>query len=472
MRPDDRVSPSGSGPADAELPESVLRRWLLALVGAYLLVSLPLLLQAPIANRAEMRCSEVVQGMLSSGDWLVPRLEGTVRLNKPPLAYWTGAAASWALGEASLAALRLPSLLAAAGLLLVTYAWGRRVGGPRLGLAAAACLAAMELTIAYGHRGVAEMQLALYCNLALLCFDRVLEEPGLAWRAGFGLCLGLALLAKATAGLMLVGVPVAVILTARRRWRDALAPRNLVWVAVALGLGLAWYVAIVSRVPGSLQRLEADLLLPVGAEEAELAPGAAHYNPPWFHVGSLLKGAVPAFLLLPWAVRRAASTRLWRGMPRHRFVLVVFASLFVAFSLLPQKQKHYMLPLLPSLAILLADGALARSRLDPVSFARNVRRLAWGAAAFVLVATAFAAGWEVRTYSDVPAAVTLAAGGVLIVAALAVVAARGRPSQVAGVGVVATLVLMLLYGSFIEPHQPPPRSAPAATSAPSPHISR
>jgi len=443
-------------------------------VAVYLAAAVPLLIVSPVANRAELRCAEVVQGMVSSGDWLVPRFDGEVRLNKPPLSYWTGAVASVALGQVSLAALRVPSLLAAAGLLLVTYAWGRRIGGARLGLAAAACLAAMELTIAYGRRGVADMQLALYGNLALLCFDRLLVAPRLAWRVGFGLCLGLALLAKATAGLMLVGVPVAVILTLQRRWRAALAPRNLVWIALALGLGLAWYVAIVRLLPGSLERLKADLLLPVGSDEAAY-PGAAHYNPPWFHLESLLKGAVPALVLLPWAVRRAASTRCWRDLPRLRFVFVVFASLFVAFSLLPQKQKHYMLPLLPALAILLADGALARSRLDPDAFARLARRLGYAAAVCATLLMAWTAGWELVVYADVPAALTLAAGGVLAGAALAVAARRGRPAHVGGAAVAAMLAIMLLYGFLIEPHQPPPGDLPpatAATSAPSPEAAR
>jgi 4-amino-4-deoxy-L-arabinose transferase-like glycosyltransferase len=443
--------------------EAPARRWLVLLVCAYLLTALVNIAQAPIANRAEDRCAEVVRTMIASGDWLVPRYDGAVRLNKPPLAYWAGSAMSMLLGRTSLLALRLPALAAGIGLLLVTYAWGRSVGGARLGLAAAACLAAMELAIAYGRRGVADMQLALFANLALLCFVRMLEKPGPALRAGFAAALGLALLAKATAGLMIVGLPIAITLVIHHRWRDALRWRNLAWVALAVGIGLAWYLAILAFVPGSWRLLEEFMLLPLGMEEPDAVPSSTHFHPPWFHFGSLASGASPALLvLLPWAAWRAWSSRAWREQPRHRFVLIVFVSLFLAFSLLPQKQKHYMLPLLPALAILLADGALARSRRDPPTFARTVRRLAHaGAIALAAIMTWFAID-QFQLHSDGPAALRLAAIGAALSALLFVAARRGRPAHVAAAGVAATLVLMAVYGSVVEPHQRPPRiSEPA-----------
>lgn len=452
--------------ADAASEASV-RRWLALLVAAYVLTALAAIGTAPLANRAEHRCLEVVRNMVASGDWLVPRYEGAVRLNKPPLAYWAGAVVSSALGEASLLAVRLPSLVAGIGLLLVTFAWGRRVGGARLGLAATACLVAMELVIAYGRRGVAEMELAFAANLALYLFDRLLDEPRTALRAAFGLALGLALLAKATAGLMLVAVPVVVTLTLRRRWRSALALRNLVWVAAAFALGAAWYAAILAFVPDGWRLLEADLLLPFGVEDAAPQVGAAHFNPPWFHLHSLLTGATPALLLLPWAIARAARTRLWQRLPRQRFAFVVFASLFVAFSLLPQKQKHYMLPLLPALAILLADGVLASARLDAASFARTVRRLGFAAAAVVLLAFGLAVARESGREADAAPALLLVPIGLLLAVTLAAAARSGRPANVGGAGVAAWLVAMVLYGVVFEPRLPPPDvGAPATSTAP------
>ncbi|HYN64331.1 MAG TPA: glycosyltransferase family 39 protein, partial [Candidatus Limnocylindrales bacterium] len=398
--------------------------------------------------------------MVSSGDWLVPHYDGAVRLNKPPLAYWTGALVSTLLGQASLLALRLPALAAGVGLLLVTYAWGRRVGGARLGLAAAACLAAMELASTYGRRGVADMQLALFTNLALLCFAGLLERPGPALRAGFAVALGLALLAKATAGLLIVGLPIALTLAIHHRWREALRLRNLTWVALAVGIGLAWYVAILGFMPGSGPILERLMLLPLGVDGPDGAPSATHFHPPWFHLGSLLLGASPALVvMLPWAAARAWSSRAWREQPRHRFVLIVFASLFLAFSLLPQKQKHYMLPLLPALAILLADGALARARRDPPSFARTVRRLGHAAAIVPAVVLGWAAVDRFQLGDGWPTALRLAALGAALTALLIVVARRGRPAHVAGACVAATLVLAAVYGSVLEPHLRPPRLA-------------
>lgn len=460
-RPERPERPERIAPAEDAATRASVRRWLLVLVGAYVLVSLLCLRVAPVANRAEDRCAEVVATMVTTGDWLVPRYGGAVRLQKPPLAYWTGAAVSELMGQASLVALRLPSVVAAVALLFVTFAWGRRVGGARLGLASAACLVTMELFIAYGRRGVAEMQLALYTSLALLLFDVLLERPRPGLRAGFGVALGLALLAKATAGLMIVLVPIAVTLSLRHRWRSALRLRNLAWLGVAVAIGLSWYAAILAAVPGGWRMLEAELLLPlgVGADPDLVASGgsaAAHYNGIGFHFNSLLTGATPVLAaLLWWAVRRAGSSGAWREQPRARFVFVVFASLFVAFTLLPQKQKHYMLPLLPSLAILLAEGALDRARRDPPAFARVVRRLGYAAATLVVVVLGVAAVRETRIGQGLPSALLLAAAGLGLGAVLAVAARRGRPVHVGGASVAATLVIMLLYGLVFEAREPP-----------------
>jgi 4-amino-4-deoxy-L-arabinose transferase-like glycosyltransferase len=106
----------------------------------------------------------------------------------------------------------------------------------------------------------------------------------------------------------------------------------------------------------------------------------------------------------------------------------------VAFSLLPQKQKHYMLPLLPALAILLADGVLASARLDAASFARTVRRLGFAAAAVVLLAFGLAVARESGREADAVPALLLVPIGLLLAVTLAAAARSGRPGERGGRG--------------------------------------
>jgi 4-amino-4-deoxy-L-arabinose transferase-like glycosyltransferase len=430
-----------------------VRRGLALLLLAYVLAALVSMRDAPLANRAEDRCWQVVRGMVESGDWLLPRYDGAIRLNKPPLAYWLGASVSTAAGEPSLLALRLPSLAAGIALLLVVFAWGRSLGGPRLGLAAAACLLAMESFFALSCRGVAEMELALFTSLALFAFDRALREPGVGPRAVFGLALGLALLAKASAALLIVALPVVLVLTARGLWRRALAPRNAVWLLVALAIGAAWYVVILVTVPDAWELLRAYLLKPLGVDEDAAGTSAAHDRPVWYHLKTLTSASLPALILLPWLVRRARAGRLGRGEPRLRWLWVVLVANFVAFSLLPQKQKHYMLPLLPPLALLLADGALSRAREDEAGFARLARRFGFVAAAVVAAATIGFVLWQLSLGLATPQAAVIAAAGLAAAVPLLAAARRGRPAQVGGACVGAWLVLFTIYALVIDPQR-------------------
>src|SRR3989475_1721738 len=74
-------------------------------------------------ERDEGRYADVAREMLARRDFVTPRIDGAVFLDKPPLVYWITAAsmAIWGLGETGA---RFGQLLFASGILLVT----RRIG--------------------------------------------------------------------------------------------------------------------------------------------------------------------------------------------------------------------------------------------------------------------------------------------------------------------------------------------------------
>ena len=74
-------------------------------------------------ERDEGRYADVAREMLARRDFITPRIDGAVFLDKPPLVYWITATslAVWGLGETGA---RCGQILFAAGILLVT----RRIG--------------------------------------------------------------------------------------------------------------------------------------------------------------------------------------------------------------------------------------------------------------------------------------------------------------------------------------------------------
>ena len=66
--------------------------------------------------------TEVCRAMFVSGDWVAPRHYGEIWVDYPPMLYWAGSIWSQLLGGMSEFTLRLPSALAAIGLVVVTCA--------------------------------------------------------------------------------------------------------------------------------------------------------------------------------------------------------------------------------------------------------------------------------------------------------------------------------------------------------------
>lgn len=314
----------------------------------------------PPGRISEARCKNVARRMVLSGDWLVPRLGAKIRLAKPPLFYWVGATTGKLLDDTDRIAVRLPSALAGVALAALVMVWASTLGGSWAGPAAGAALAATVQFFASGRRGDAEMLLALLCTATLFVFDRIHVANRRALLPLFGVLAGLALLTKATAVILIVALPILAFLALQGELRRLRDPGALATCGLALAIGLSWYVAILALVPDAFEMLWNELLTPLGAAPAH-SGDATHFRPFWWYLTVLPVRSAPASLLLPLVVWRLWTTGVYRGEPRLRFAALTFLAPFVAFSLLPQKQNHYTLAMLPGLALITAEavGAIA-----------------------------------------------------------------------------------------------------------------
>ena len=297
---------------------------------------------------SERRCFLVVGEMVRSGDWLVPKLNGVPRLQKPPLFYWAAATVGELAGGSSLWTLRSVSAAAALALAAAVLAVGRSLGGWPAGFCSAAALASMALFWVRGRIGDAEVLLALLVFLALAAFARLWFDGDRRMAPVIALLVGLAFLTKATAALLSIGVPILVWLALPRSLRVALSPRTLAWAAGAAALGLSWYVTILLRVPAAAEEFRAFLISPFGVH----AHGdATHVRSLLYYLPRVPLQTLPAgvlFLPLGWEAWRE---RLWRADPRLHFYALAFVAQLVAWSLVPGKQIHYVLGLLPLFAV-------------------------------------------------------------------------------------------------------------------------
>jgi 4-amino-4-deoxy-L-arabinose transferase-like glycosyltransferase len=299
---------------------------------------------APPRHRSEKRSDAIVREMVQSGRWFIPTLGGVARLQKPPLYYWTAAAAAELGGGPSATTLRSVSAISAFGLAALVFAWA----------AHAAALAATGQFWISARLGTADMLLVLLATSALFAFERLERTRERRWWPLLSAFTVLAFLTKATAALVDVAVPVIAWLALERRLALVLRPRALLWLGVTAAAALAWYAAVLLQVPEAPARLREFFFVPLGAGHSDLA--SDHYHPVWWYLPRFLGAAAPAVLLLPLVIRDGVRTGLYRESPPLRFAALAALSLFAAWSVIPQKGRHYLLPILPFFAVLAADA--------------------------------------------------------------------------------------------------------------------
>lgn len=397
--------------------------WLLITVAALLLLSS--LGSAPPLTNAEVRCEEVIRTMLATGDYAMPRLAGRPRPHKPPLAYWLSAACCRVAGGFGYVAFRLPSALTAIGIVLLVLAWGRRLGSTSQGLLAAALLLVDYLFLSQGRRGTFEMPLAFFCFGCLYACIRLAERP--SWgRAATAVALyALAFLAKGTPALLFVVLPLLVWRIGSGRGREFLRPRVVIVAFAALVLGAGWHLHVCTTDAECRRAILGQLLLPFGAEPYGVV-SAPHRQPFWFYAVHIWAKPAPAAFLLPLAALHAWRERLFPAGSHWRLLALAAFLPIIVLSLLPEKQDHYLLPLLAPLALLQARAALwaagessraARALLLVPSYAVGVLLVVGGLGG--VWALAVVAGWSIPH--------ALAAGlGVALLGGASLSRVRGR----------------------------------------------
>ncbi len=146
---------------------------LILLLGA--LLYLPGLGAVPLFDRDEPRFASAAQGMMATGDYVVPRFNGQLRPDKPPLVYWA-MCLTYQVAGGELGA-RLPSAVFGTLTMVVVYfAAGARFGRVT-GMLSALLLGSCALFVVESRLATADATMVFFTTLAMACAWR-------AWDAG------------------------------------------------------------------------------------------------------------------------------------------------------------------------------------------------------------------------------------------------------------------------------------------------
>jgi 4-amino-4-deoxy-L-arabinose transferase-like glycosyltransferase len=403
--------------------------WFGVLVLMLMMLGLP-----PVQRTQEARVLQTAREMLGSGwrGWMIPHLNGEVRLQKPPLAYWLAAVAYKVTGSTSESSGRLPFAITGWFTLLISWWLTKRFFGRRTAFYAGAALLGGWMFARHARLAETDILATCFVTAAVACIwmGREKSRASYNWMALSGAAIGLAILAKGLpaifAIIFLLGLAAAerdeqILL----RWVLSGAP------LIAAAIALPWFAYV-----GSTEGLRTI------ADEADVARRGGE------HAASVLQ-YVPQTLLAvaPWTALAVLAlllaVRYWKDDVRLRAALVWLAAVLVPLCFGGQRQFHYLFPAMPALAVLTGwlidqtlDRGLPQWDLARTLFLATAIVVLAGSLALPLVAIRIRGGgvlpidWLAATLCTIGAATTLymfrrSRGGDLAPSTFAVASAVG-----------------------------------------------
>jgi 4-amino-4-deoxy-L-arabinose transferase-like glycosyltransferase len=356
---------------------------------------------------------------------IVPRLNGERFIEKPPLYYWTVAAAYSLLGGPSAGAARAVSALAAFGTLAMVLFWGGRVFSPIVGLAAAVGLATSAQFMWTSHWIVMDSLLMLFTTAALWAAHELLRGNASRYvLLAFYAAVLAALWTKGPIGPVLVGVALLVYAAARRSFASLKPLRPFAGAAfvVLMTAGVAAAIATDSGWDAVHEWLWVNQV-----ERVTNPVTTGHDQPVLYYLWTLPVAVFPWWLPFGALFR----PRAWTGeqTPWHDsklFLATAALGMVLLLSVPATKRGLYLMPVLPPLLLLLAAVAAEWW----TSAASRLRGAVWlvQAALVVLFAAVPAAGAVAYLRVADAHAVSFLMAVALLVGALVMFSLRGERS--------------------------------------------
>jgi len=395
---------------------------------------------------------ETPRQMVLTGDFVSPSFNGQPRFNKPVLSYWVVAGFYKALGV-SVTSERIAIAFGTLMLIGATYVIGRTIARRETGVLAALIVASAPRVMMWSRRIFIDIYFTSFLAVALMALVLVRAHPEHRRRylVLMYVALGLAMLTKGPVALVLPGLVLVVFLLWTRSLGDLrmiMLPAGLLIVAAIVA---PWYILDYQR-HGWTHIYEFFVGENVGRYTETV--GLQHRGP-LFYIPVLLTDLFPWSLFLP-----AALWAAWRARnPQTRLLIVWIAAFVGVFSLSSTKQDLYIFPIVPAVAVLIADliGGEGESRawLTPRVW-QLARAGKWLTGVLMLIAGGFVF-WitgPAQLIPNLPQAAIVAAvlfvGGAVSLA----VAWRGRMAPVTvALGVTAVMANWLLVLLVMRPFE-------------------
>ena len=311
----------------------------------------------PPLDRDESRYIQATVQMLESKDFINIKFLDTPRLKKPPGIYWLQVLSSSAiknilfLEKAPLWSYRLPSAIAASISVWLTFLLGKLLFGRIQGFIAALLLVSSPLIFIESHIAKTDSVLMvcflyiIYILSKIIFDDKFKDITYSKYLIFFAWCvMGFGFLIKGPLIILFIFFTAIFfrLLSGINFIKDT---RFITGLILFLIISIPWFIIVNLGVSSDIfiDSVKKDMFLKlISAQES-------HGFPPGSYIISAIVSAWPIFLFI-------IPTSIWAYKNKNNkavsFLLCSILPAWVCFEFIPTKLLHYILPLLPILAIL------------------------------------------------------------------------------------------------------------------------
>lgn len=335
-----------------------------------IILYLPGIAALPVTDRDEPMYAQASRQMVEDGEYIKINFQKTPRNKKPSGIYWLQTLSVKAFGEKDeIWPYRVPSFLGVLFSILLLFWGGSALIKPEKALLASALLACSTMLVLVGHVAITDAALLAAITGSMAALARIFSHnlknsslPPIRYALIFWICAGLGILIKVPfALLMTIGIAIAI----RIKYKSLSNLRGLrIWWGLPLCLVIVapWFIAI--NLATDWQWLQESLGHDFAGKLTSAHEG--HGGFPGLYLLSLLAGFWPGIIFLAPAL--AFTFRRRSGV--DFFLLGWIIPLWLILEFVPTKLPHYLLPVYPALALLVAEYIMSPEKLPTNKFAR------------------------------------------------------------------------------------------------------
>ena len=302
------------------------------------LLFVPFIGNMPLFDWDEINFAECAREMVVTGNYSDVQLYFQPFWEKPPLFIWLQALSMNVFGINEFAA-RFPNALCGVITLLVLYRFGRTLNSPKFGLLWAFVYASTLLPHLFFKSGIIDPWFNLFIFSSVYFLIKHTNNPvaneGLKTSLLAGFFLGLALLTKGPAALVLVSLTVAVFFVISK-FKKISSPKFIALFFVSfLITGLSWF--IIEILKGNTHVIKEFIEYQIRLFKTE---DSDHGGPFIYHFVVLLIGCFPSSIFFILSHRKSITDTSFQKHSK-RWMLALFWVVLVLFSVVQTKIVHY-----------------------------------------------------------------------------------------------------------------------------------